>query len=228
MTIYTITYNEELMLCYFIEHYRERFPNCNIVVYDNQSTDNTQQIAIDNDCSIVEYNTGGKLSDSAYLNIKNNCWKGQTDWVIVADCDEFLDIWEEELREEQASIISVEAYNMVNHADNLDVLGIDYGVRSTSYDKAYCFHAGKINEINYGAGAHWCNPIGKIKYSQRRYRAFHYKYINIEYMQTRHAIFAARRSDENIKKGWAEHYAYPPEQIKQEFLDARKKSIKIL
>lgn len=227
MTIYTITYNEELMLPYFIQHYRERFPNCNIVVYDNQSTDSTQQIAIDNECSVVEYNTGGKLSDSAYLNIKNNCWKGQSDWVIVADCDEFLDIWEEELIEEQASIISVEAYNMVNDANNLDISSISRGVRSTSYDKAYCFHAGKIREINYGAGAHSCSPTGLVGYSQRKYRAFHYKYINIEYMQTRHAIFAARRSDENIKKGWAEHYAYPPEQIKQEFLDARKKSIKI-
>jgi len=36
MTIYTITYNEELMLPYFIRHYRLRFPNCKIVVYDNE------------------------------------------------------------------------------------------------------------------------------------------------------------------------------------------------
>lgn len=224
MTIYTITYNEELMLPYFIQHYRERFPNCNIVVYDNQSTDNTQQIAIDNDCSIVEYNTGGKLSDSAYLKIKNNCWKAQSDWVIVADCDEFLDIWEEELIDEQASIISVEAYNMVNHADNLDIDNIFKGVRSTSYDKAYCFNSTRIKEINYGPGAHSCSPIGGVEYSSRYYRAWHYKYINIDYMIARHSIFAERLSDENKAKGHGGHYLYSPEQIKAEFLEAREKS----
>lgn len=228
MTIYTITYNEELMLCYFIEHYRERFPNCKIVIYDNESTDDTRAIAMGMDCELITYSTNNKLSDSKYLEIKNNCWKGQTDWVIVADCDEFLDIWEEELIDEQASIISVEAYNMVNDANNLDIEGISRGVRSTSYDKAYCFHAGKIRDINYGAGAHSCSPTGLVGYSQRKYRAFHYKYINIDYMIARHAIFAERLSDENIAKGYGEHYAYPPEQIKQEFLDARKKSIKIL
>lgn len=228
MTIYTITYNEELMLPYFIQHYRERFPNCNIVVYDNQSTDNTQQIAIDNDCSIVEYNTGGKLSDSAYLKIKNNCWKAQSDWVIVADCDEFLDIWEEELIDEQASIISVEAYNMVNDSNNLDISNISRGVRSTSYDKAYCFHAGFIKDINYFAGCHSCSPTGLVSYSQRKYRAFHYKYINIDYMIERHKLYGSRLSDENLKKDWGTHYLYSAEQIKAEFLDARKKSIKIL
>lgn len=231
MTIYTITYNEELMLPYFIQHYRERFPNCNIVVYDNQSTDSTQQIAIDNDCSVVEYNTGGKLSDSAYLNIKNNCWKGQTDWVIVADCDEFLDISEigvENQANDGVTIISTCAYNMVNDADNLDIWGITHGVRSTSYDKAYCFNAGKIREINYGAGAHSCSPTGLVGYSQRRYRAYHYKYINIDYMIERHKLYGSRLSDENLRKDWGTHYLYSAEQIKQEFLEARKKSIKIL
>ena len=47
-------------------------------------------------------------------------------------------------------------------------------------------------------------------------------------MIARHAIFASRLSDENKLKGYGGHYEYTPEQIKAEFLDARKKSIKIL
>ena len=228
MTIYTITYNEELMLPYFIEHYRKRFPNCKIVVYDNESTDDTRAIAMGMDCELITYSTNNKLSDSTYLEIKNNCWKGQNDWVIVADCDEFLDIWESDLENEQASIISVEAYNMVNIEDNLDIYGITHGVRSTSYDKAYCFNASKIHKINYGAGCHSCSPTGQVSYSKKKYEARHYKYINIDYMIARHAIFASRRSEENIQRGFGAHYAYPPEQIKQEFLTARKNAIKLL
>jgi len=228
MTIYTITYNEELMLPYFIRHYRERFPNCKIVVYDNESTDDTRAISIGMDCELITYSTNNKLSDSTYLEIKNNCWKNDKGWVIVADCDEFLDIWESDLDNEQASIISVEAYNMVNIEDNLDILGITHGVRSTSYDKAYCFNASKIHKINYNAGCHSCSPVGQVSYSKKKYEARHYKYINIDYMIARHAIFAERRSDENIAKGYGEHYAYPPDKIRNEFLTARKNAIKLL
>jgi glycosyltransferase involved in cell wall biosynthesis len=45
MTVFTITYNEELMLPYFVNHYRSRFTNCKIVVYDNESIDKTVDIA---------------------------------------------------------------------------------------------------------------------------------------------------------------------------------------
>jgi len=224
MKVFTITYNEQLMLPYFIQHYRERFPDCEIIIYDNCSTDNTKAIALESGCKVIEYDTNGKLSDFKYLEIKNNCWKGGEGWVIIADCDEFLDIWEEELREEQGSIISVEAYNMVNHADNLDIDNIFKGVRSTSYDKAYCFNSTRIKEINYGPGAHSCSPIGGVEYSSRYYRAWHYKYVNIDYMINRHAIFAERLSDENKAKGYGGHYLYPSDQIKNEFLEAREKS----
>lgn len=227
MKVFTITYNEELMLPHFINHYRTRFPACDIVVYDNMSTDDTVLIAKEMDCKVIPYDTNNKLSDTKYLEIKNNCWKGEEGWVIVADCDEFLDVWEEELEDEQAVILVVEAYNMVNLADNLDIENIHHGVRSKSYDKAYCFNAGRLKEINYGPGAHECNPIAKDKERPstiwtKKYKAYHYKYINLEYMIARHKIFAGRRSEENIAKGYGEHYAYPPEKIRLEFEEARK------
>lgn len=228
MKIFTITYNEELILPHFINHYRTRFPACDIVIYDNMSTDDTVEIAKEMDCKVIPYDTNNKLSDSKYLEIKNNCWKGQTGWVIVADCDEFLDIWEKDLENETASIISVEAYNMVNLTDSLNIEDITHGVRSTSYDKAYCFNTSKILEINYGPGAHSCNPFGVLEYSSKKYEAWHYKYINIDFMINRHAIFASRLSQENINKGYGLHYMYSPLQIRAEFDDARKKSIKLL
>jgi len=228
MTVFTITYNEELMLPYFVNHYRSRFTNCKIVVYDNESTDKTVDIAERLGCKVLTYTTGNRLNDLMYLQIKNNCWKNELGWVIIADCDEFVDINEADLINEQASIIRFKAFNMVNHNDDLNIDEIKYGVRSESYDKAYCFNASKLDEIGYGAGCHWCAPKGLVEHSEKYYLAYHYKYINIDYMINRHATFANRLSDENIRNGWGIHYMYGEEQITNEFLEARKNSIKIL
>jgi hypothetical protein len=216
------------MLPYFVKHYRSIFPNCKIVVYDNESTDKTVEIAESLGCKVLTYTTGNKLNDLMYLQIKNSCWKNELGWVIIADCDEFIDINESDLINEQASIIRFKAFNMVNHNDDLNIDEIKHGVRSESYDKSYCFNASKLDEIGYGAGCHWCAPKGLVEYSEKYYLAYHYKYINIDYMINRHATFASRLSDENKEKGWGTHYLYSPEQITNEFLEARKNSIKIL
>jgi len=63
------------MLPFMIKWYRERFPNCLIIVYDNESTDRSVQIALENNCKVISYSTNNQLSDSKYLEIKNNCWK---------------------------------------------------------------------------------------------------------------------------------------------------------
>jgi glycosyltransferase involved in cell wall biosynthesis len=228
MTIFTITYNEELMLPYFIKHYRSRFAGCKIVVYDNESTDKTVEIARYYNCEVITYSTNNKLSDTKYLEIKNNCWKNENGWVIVADCDEFLDVRETDLKNETATIISVEAYNMVNNNNDLNIDNIKHGVRSTSYDKAYCFNASKLAEINYSPGCHTCEPIPNATYSPSVYRAYHYKYINLDYMIKRHSLFAGRLSEENIKRGYGGHYLYTPEQIEKEFNEAIINSKQIL
>lgn len=226
MTVFTITYNEQLMLPFFINHYRSRFPNCNIVVFDNESTDNTVKIALENDCEVITYKTNGKLDDTKYLEIKNNCWKVCNGWVIVADCDELIDISNYILTLEENegnTLLRFNAFNMVNMADNLDIDSINYGLRAESYDKSYCFDARFVSEINYSAGCHSASPIGsKISYSNYIYNAYHYKYINPDYMVIRHANFAKRLSEINLKKGYGGHYLQTESQIRNEFLNARK------
>lgn len=230
MTVITITYNEEFILPHFIKHYRTNFPNCRIIVYDNYSTDSTVEIAKANGCEVVMYDTGGKLSDAKYLEIKNNAWKGIDGWVIVCDADEFLDINQGQIDNEDNkgnTVIRSEGFNMVNLSDNLDFDGIKNGVRSQSYDKWICFDTEFIKEINYGAGCHIANPKGWVNISVA-YPLRHYKYINIDYMIARHKAYGERLSDENLKRGWGGHYLYSPEQITKEFNEARKNSIRIL
>lgn len=231
MTIITIAYNEELMLPHFIKHYRDRFPECKIIVWDNQSTDRTQQIALENGCEVIEYDTGGKLDDGTYLKIKNETWKALEGWVIVADVDELCDINHEDLYHEAkqgTTVVKFEGWNMVNLWDNMDVDSIAYGVRAPHYDKSFCFDASKIKEINYSPGCHSASPKGEVKYSDKAYRCLHYKYININYMIARHSTFAARLSQRNIEHGYGCHYTYSPEKIRNEFIMARKNSKKLL
>lgn len=232
VTVYAVCFNENFILPYFISHYRRMFPNCRIVIYDNYSTDASIEIAKSHNCEVIRYDTGGKLSDAKYLDIKNNCWKdATTDWVLIADCDEFCDITEKQLAREHingVSIIKFEGYNMVNLADNMDFKSITHGERAVSYDKAYLFNRRHIREINYGPGCHHAIPHGYVDYGKKVFTCRHYKYINVEYMIKRHEAYGKRLSDENLAKQWGTHYLYGADKIRADFEQARIKAIKVI
>lgn len=247
ITIYTLTYNEQYMLPHFIAHYRRNFPGCRIVVYDNESTDDTRRIAEDAGCEVRTNATGGKLDDMRYLEIKNNCWKSPeksnspwaagrgewNEWAIVCDVDEFLDINYAELEQEEAigtTIISSIGYNMVN-LRSLPFNSITHAVRAPSYDKLVCFDTRYIAEINYGAGCHNANPQGiRVQYSDATdpYRLRHYKYMGVAYMVARFAQNAARMSENNLKKGYGGHYLASESEIKAEFETVCKQAKQII
>ena len=87
---YALAYNEEIILPQFINHYKKFCDK--IVIYDNMSTDNTKQIALDSGCEVVSWEApGGGLNDQCYLDIKSNCYKKDRldyDWVMTVDADE--------------------------------------------------------------------------------------------------------------------------------------------
>ncbi len=230
ITVYTVTYNEELLIQFMIDHYRVRFPNCRIVVNHNKlSTDNTLKIALSNDCEI-RYDNNNKLRDEPLTMIKNNCWKdAKTDWVLVCDLDELLDINEAELKQEERSgttIIRSEAYDMIDMEDKLDIAGMKYGARAEAGDKAYLFNKKYISEINYSPGAHKCNPKGSIKYSNKAYKLYHYCYINYDVTVEKYRVCRARLSPEDIKNGYS-FYEETPEEIRDLYTEARSKVVKV-
>lgn len=210
VTVHLITYNEEQMIEFFVKHYRKIFPNCIIKVYDNYSTDNTVKIAENLGCQINYYDSNNKLSDSKYLEIKNNCWKdSETDWVVVCDCDELILITEEELINESnngVTLFKFDAYNMVNTEETLNLDEMTLGFRDSVWDKTLLFNKFKINEINYQPGCHASYPIGDVRYTTNIYKMLHYKYLGVEYTISRYKMFADRLSDENKRMGWGYHY----------------------
>ncbi|MBF8249479.1 MAG: hypothetical protein HW400_80 [Candidatus Levybacteria bacterium] len=229
VTIYTITYNEELLIQFMIDHYRERFPGCKIVVYDNISTDNTVEIALANSCEVVPYNTNNRLQDYRYTEIKNSCWKdAKTDWVLMCDLDELLDISTRLLKTEEASgtsMIKTRNYDMVALDDRLDIAGIKYGERSKGMGKSCLFNKKLISEINYDNGCHFCNPVGKVVYSRRAYKLYHYCYPNYGLTVRRYKLYRSRISPEEIKNGCS-LYDETPEEVRALYTEARRKAVK--
>jgi len=220
--IYTIAYNEEIILPYMIKHYRDRFPDCSITVYDNQSTDSTKQIALNNNCEVIEYDSENQVRDDLYLKIKNNCWKKQPErWALVCDVDEFLFIDIHELTHEQNrgnTMIKSEGWNMISTNPDPSIINfeeIKYGSRAPQYDKAYLFDTTALSEINYSAGCHYCNPVGKIQRSENAYKLLHYKAISEDYIVQRHLEFGRRMSKQNLSHGWGAHYLDSEETIRK-------------
>jgi hypothetical protein len=267
-TVYSTVWNEEVRMPYFIKHYRERLPNCKIVIFDNKSTDKTIKIALDNDCTIVSFDTNNKVSDDALITNKNNCWRPwdcntapwqcwhhwtwtaqneksyldkypdvkaavergefnsgmthyfhfgngrfvpnrppsstfgcDTEWCIVVDCDEFLDVNEKMLQNANFNIIRSSFYDM--YGENNDIDAMVYGTACYG-DKTICWKTKDFNSINYQHGAHLCDPQcvpGKSAiYSQDKINTFHMKWISYQYVMDRYRNFNTR-DEENYKKG---------------------------
>lgn len=229
VTVHLITYNEELMIGFFVNHYRRLFPNCIIKVYDNHSTDKTVKIAESLSCEINYYDSNNELSDSKFLEIKNNCWRNsETDWVVVCDCDELILITEEELKTESengVTLFKFEGYHMVNTEDQLNLSDITLGYRDSMYDKTLLFNKTKINNINYDPGCHISRPNGDVSYSNNNYKLLHYKYLGVEYTVSRYKIFADRLSKENKKMGWSNHYAKEESELRNHYLHIKRMNL---
>lgn len=211
ITVYTLTYNEEVILPHFIQHYRSRFPNCRIVIFDNESTDNTQTIAKAYNCELRINETDNEIDDEKYLSIKNSCWKdADTDWVVVVDCDEFLDITPELLDNADFNIIKATGYDMYGTDGNIN--HIFEGIKSDGYSKICCFKKREFAHINYAAGCHSALPINiakEVKYNKQPVNLYHFKWISWEYGVQRMKMFGTRLSDINKQYGWGIHYTFP-------------------
>ena len=235
VTIYTITYNEEVIIESFINHYRKNFPNCEININDNYSTDLTVEIAKKYGCNVVLYNTNNELSDETYLQIKNNVWKtSKTDWVIICDCDELIEINESQLISEEkelTNIIKPIGYSLMNNNEIVDIKNMKYGFRDLGFDKCILFNKKFIKEINYSVGAHSCHPVGYnngVKFNNNTYRLLHYKYLSPSYTVNRHKMFGERLSEINKKRGWGIHYGFSSESIIEYYNEQKNKLIKLL
>ena len=61
------------IIAHTIKHYRDRLPNSKITIYDNESTDDSVNIAESLDCNLVSWSSGNKNNALQKQYISNNC-----------------------------------------------------------------------------------------------------------------------------------------------------------
>ena len=181
------------------------------------------------------------------MKVKNNCWKGsQADWVIVCDADEVLFFYytdtemypkqtfggdirvliDIEANENITTIFKTYGWQIISDSmpkDNL--LGITNGYHFSNYSKSIIFSPKHIQEINYNPGAHKCNPIGNVVWSDETLYLLHYKHIGgLQRTIDRYKAYKKRLSSNNIKNGWGIHYNRSVPSLREEWNERMAKS----
>ncbi len=220
--VYTICWNEERVLPYFLRHY-SRFAR-RIIVYDNYSTDTSPQIVRSSAVTELRYfglptNCGG---ESERVAVRQNAWqesRESADWVIVVDCDEFL--WHPVLLEYLSTChargITVPrptGYEMFANEfpdTNGQIFSVaPRGLPAKHMDKWVVFDPRAVQAMNYGPGSHQASPVGRVVYDDDpRLKLLHYRHLGLDYTLARYQQLAARRTDEDRRMNWNFHYELP-------------------
>ena len=230
------------MINFFLNHYSNFCRN--ITVFDNQSNDDTINIIKNHknisNINFFQYDSGDKLNDSIYLNIKNNCWKKtDADYVIIVDCDEFLYTQNgirEFLLNTDKKIYKPCGYDMVSEkfpvGENI-FDSVKSGIPSINYSKCVIFSPKNVSEINYELGCHNCHPLdsegkGIIPSIYDDLKLLHFKNLSFNYRFERHQMYVNRFSEFNKHIGSGIHYTYDKDKQFSEFNEILKKSKTII
>lgn len=195
--IFIVCYNEQVMLPLVVNHYKRVFNNPQIYIIDNQSTDNSVNIGKELGCEIITLDTGNKYEEYTLCQYRNTVWRNYLGgWIIVCDMDEFLLVTQRDLEEEEklgTSILKVKGIQMVANSkyenlSDLDIYSVSKGYEDSRYDKNLVFYRNNIFEIGFSWGNHYINPTGKIVFSEREYRLYHFSKLGVDWLFSRNQI----------------------------------------
>ena len=235
INIFLTCFNESLILPSTIKHYKALMPSCSITIYDNESTDNSIELAKGLGCEVVTFSTGNNFDEKSLTIIRNTCWKNISDgWIIVADMDEWLCITEEELQQEVSNgttIISTRGVNMIGESIMADLSDITLSEITKckdeiNYSKRACFFRSAIVDMNFTGGSHFCFPNGQIKYSLKSYIYKHMNYLGLPYLTEKY-IRNFKRSANMRTTGAGVHYKDNIDEIKELYLSHLNNSYEI-
>ncbi len=238
--VYTVCYNEELIMPYFARNYAwaER-----IVVFDDQSSDRTREVLKPfSNVEIRSVDTGGILDDSYLSFTKNNCWKEcrncGVDFVVVVDADELIwagDVssWLVHWKNEGYSIVRPTGYEMISESvprERGDLTNeINRGVKNRSYSKPCIFSPNDIVEINFTPGCHNHKAVGYVsELSTNNVKLLHYRYLSLDYHLHRIEIRRTRQCRQDILSGRGIHYRWSRARWQTEFTRVLQRSTTVI
>ena len=227
INIFLLCYNEGYLLPHTINHYKKYLPSCKITIYDNESSDNSVEIAKSLGCEVISWSSNNIHNEYIQIDLRNNIWKTvKNGWIIMADMDEFICVTEIELLEEMnngTTILHIEGRDMIGESDTLDLTDINLQeikkyIDHSGESKNLCFLREKITEMNYGPGSHFCDPNGEIKYSLNKYINKHMSILGLNFIINKN-IKRYERNEEMRKIGWNGHYTDNSESIKISYIN---------
>lgn len=235
-----IAWNESEIIGMVISHYKKFCDH--VTIWDNYSTDSTQLIAESMGCDVKKFGKKGELSDQAYLDVKNNCWRGSdADFVVVCDADEIL--FADPVKNDIKSMLLGTEYAIHKpfgwnvYSDSMphhDLLEITNGYPFANYSKCVLFNPSAVSEIGFKPGAHACEPVYK-KYTMEGILEhndiflLHYKNIGgVDRLLKRNQEYRNRMSYQNKKMGWGKHYYDSEATVRREWAERLAKSKPLL
>ncbi len=246
ITVITVCYNEEKSIYSFLAHYAMLGVK-RIVVYNNMSTDRTVEICHEfakdfPGCKveIVDYDTNGQIRDDVYLEIKNNAWKKyKSDYYIVVDCDELLDVKDADMGDKKRlvkylasmkkgyllpKVIGVQVV-ADTFDEAFDITNTKKYVLDDTFNKRCIFSKDLVPVYRPGCHTFGIAPADKqkmqtsvsVESSVEPLYLFHMKYVDREYVIERHAEFKKRLSDFNKKHNYGHQYEMDAKAINLKF-----------
>jgi glycosyltransferase involved in cell wall biosynthesis len=223
--IFLLCYNEEVMMPNTLQYYKTRFPDAEITIFDNYSTDRSCEIAEAHGCRIKKFETKGQQNEKDMMWIRSNMWKEFVcqGWVIMCDMDEWLDITEAQLIEEDqkgTTILTTQGVNVLGEGTREDLADLDFfaiqrGFYDNNMSKRICFKYPSC-AVEYWWGAHTCFPQGHVVFSTTTYLMRHYNYLGEAYLVRKHA----NRWSRNVlsrNMGLNQHYHDDQQTIRDEY-----------
>lgn len=233
--LYSVMYNEERLLPFFIEHYKPIVDK--IIIYDNESTDNSVQIAKQSDCEVRTLISEGFYRDDLITGIKDKSWhevklNPNVNWIIIVDIDEFIyhpNLRQklEQLRHIQKHFIIPSGFQIVTteFPDTYHKLieNCQNGVLDFDYSKPCIFNPHIIKELNLTSGSHQCHPKTQRRriniYPGSDIYLFHLANLSFEYRFDKYHRHFIRYHQINRDNKWGWQYLETREEMQKRFDD---------
>jgi len=234
LTIYLLCYNEEILLPHTLHHYKTRFPKAHfIILLDTATTDKSEAVARDAGCEVIPWTANNGMDTGTDIKtmtrMKNNIWKTAiTDWILIADMDEWLEITEEQLANEDTAgntMLHCRGLQIVGDSSSLTLEDIDlHSLRTGFFDiifnKHICFKRSEITEINFTDGAHKSSEQGRVQYGKKIYMMKHMNFLGFPWFEAKMKARYQRTHYNRHKYRCSGHYSDKDDFIQKKWLAA--------
>jgi glycosyltransferase involved in cell wall biosynthesis len=205
--VYAVCWNEEKILPYFLRHYSSFAER--IVVYDNNSTDGSQEIVRKwPKAELRTFDTGDTFDDVVITEIMNKGYKesrGKADFVVVVATDELL--WHPnmkrillEYKRCGVTLPKVQGYDMVSWRfprGQKQITGLVVRGRENPWYAKRCIFDPAV-DINFNPCCHTCSPAGDVIESDvADLKVLHYHYLGYWHIVRKHRLRGRRLSTWN-------------------------------